>query len=501
MKKNVSLLILTASLLASCASTVVISTSSAPASSLPASEEPAVSLETYAESDENWVDYYNSGLAKLDHDYKNRTFFKDGIEKVTLKSPIDGDTAHFYTADHQIVKARFFGINTPESTGDIEPWGKQASNFTTGILKEADANGTIVVSSPTSSYGIPQADSTGSRYVSLIWVSVDQKDCPYDQLKFLNLYIVQEGYSPKESTSAYSLYDDVLTEADAQAKKYQLRTYSDEPDPMFNYGDYLSTSLLDIKHEIEAQIKDPSHENKYNNAKAKIVGTVSGYANGVLYLQNFYTVAQGGDGSATNPYTGEKGEYAGINIYTGAAGIPSKYTVNNTYLQVCGTLLDSEVFGFQMSGASWLRVPMNENDAQILISPEDNVEEQQLYSFHYSSTGIATAITNKDSSALNSQVIIDDPLTCTGGYVNDSGDAWTLYFGRTVDAYVTFIYRPYDDQTTVWRTIDQFQGHSFYLSGVLAVHKTTKGNYAYQICPRDRTQLVLADATSTSEAA
>ena len=44
-------------------------------------------------------------------------------------------------------KIRFYGIDTPESTGNVEPYGKQASNFTKAKLEEADANGTIVISS------------------------------------------------------------------------------------------------------------------------------------------------------------------------------------------------------------------------------------------------------------------------------------------------------------------------------------------------------------------
>ena len=43
--------------------------------------------------DANWVDYVKNGTVKLGLDHKNRSFWTDGVEEVTLKSSIDGDTA------------------------------------------------------------------------------------------------------------------------------------------------------------------------------------------------------------------------------------------------------------------------------------------------------------------------------------------------------------------------------------------------------------------------
>ena len=57
-------------------------------------------------------------------------------EIVALKNTVDGDTAHFEGSfgEFGVVKARFLGIDTPESTGKVEPWGVKASNFTKNIL-------------------------------------------------------------------------------------------------------------------------------------------------------------------------------------------------------------------------------------------------------------------------------------------------------------------------------------------------------------------------------
>ena len=61
--------------------------------------------------------------------------------EVELKRHIDGDTSHFIdpigiTSDG-VIKARYLAINTPESTGRIEEWGKKASEFTESKLENA----------------------------------------------------------------------------------------------------------------------------------------------------------------------------------------------------------------------------------------------------------------------------------------------------------------------------------------------------------------------------
>ena len=127
---------------------------------------------TPEKGDKNWVDYVNNGSVKLELDYAGHDFYTDGVGQFSLKTAIDGDTAHFVQVDksknQETMKARFYGIDTPESTGKVQEWGVPASNFTKEKLKNADKSGTIVVSSPQKEYGAPNPDSTGSRYVSLI---------------------------------------------------------------------------------------------------------------------------------------------------------------------------------------------------------------------------------------------------------------------------------------------------------------------------------------------
>ena len=71
------------------------------------------------------VDY--AGLVKLN---MNSFTLK---QEVTVKTFVDGDTVHFHVPENVmpggVFKARFLAVNTPESTGKIEEYGKAASKF------------------------------------------------------------------------------------------------------------------------------------------------------------------------------------------------------------------------------------------------------------------------------------------------------------------------------------------------------------------------------------
>lgn len=425
------------------------------------------------------IDYYKKSNNRLVQQYQGKSFWTDGIEQVTLRTCIDGDTAHFDTSNGDILKARFFGIDTPESTGAVEEWGKEASNYTKEKLKAAQKNGTIVISSPFDEYKAPEADSTGSRYVSLVWINTEKKNAPISELDLLNLMIVQEGLSYVKNVADMPRMQDDFLAAEAQARVEKLNMFSGQPSSLFNYGSYQDTSLLDIKKELELSLADSSHENKYNNQKVRIVGTVAGYSNNILYIQNFYSKEQGGRYSY--------GEYAGINIFTGMTAIPSKYSAVNTYIQVCGLLQDSENFGFQMTDAQFKPYPKDDDDknARVLISAKDNTEEFSLYSFEKK----ASSVTAADNEILNCSVKFTDTVTVTGGYTGSTPEI-TLYLqdesGKKLDysIFLPFVYHPVDNPSTIYTKYEQFVGKKFHVEGVYTFHKSTN-SIRYQIIPNN----------------
>ena len=291
-----------------------------------------------SQGDANWVDYTQSAAVRLSLDYKGRDFYKDGIGQVKLYQSIDGDTAHFTplvtTTSRLNIKSRYYGIDTPESTGRIQPWGQPASDFNKKKLKEADANGTIVVSTAQENYGSPQYDSTGERFVSLIWINETKKDAPFNELYLLNLAIVQEGYSWVKNVQDMPSYADTFYAAETQAKNYKLRLFSGVPEDTFPTGDYVNTSLLDLKVATENYIKDKNYQSPLDGAKVRIRGTVAGYSNGTMYLQSYFEESDSeeirGEGKGI-----KGGEYAAINVFCGMSSVPSKYRKINTFIQVC----------------------------------------------------------------------------------------------------------------------------------------------------------------------
>ena len=438
---------------------------------------------------EAFHDYVKDGSVKLSLDYKNRDFFTDGIEQVTLLTPIDGDTAHFKTSSGNTLKARFYGIDTPESTGKVQEWGVPASNFTKKKLQAAEKSGTIVVSSPQSEYGKPDPDSTGSRYVSLVWINEEKKNASLDELYLLNLWIVQEGLSMKKNVSDIKEYEASFDKAEAQAKVYKLNMWSGKKDELFNYDSgYRDVSLLDIKKEVEKSILDPEHKNPYDNIKVRFTGVVSSYSKGTLYVQEFYPIDD------DHP---DQGEWAGINIYCGMTEISTKFTVPNTYLQVYGLCKDSETFGFQITDTQgkWKAYGADEEDCKVILKATENLEEHSLYTFHYTIEELNKVAEDNNCESLFCSVSVEGSLTCKSCYVSDDR-AITLYFNEsTFGVYIPYAYHgdQTDEKTQVirWDTEEQFVGKKFHLdSGTYAWHRTTSGKVRYQIIPTNELSFV-----------
>lgn len=149
--------------------------------------------------------------------------------KVTTKLLIDGDTSHFYVSnedrnsfpvgqsvrDDGILKIRYLGIDTPESTGQIEEWGKTASLFNKSKLSEATE---IYVESNDDKWNL---DSTGSRYLGYVWY----KKAADSELRCLNLEILQEGFSYAKSLGDLC-YKEVFQKTYSQSNSLELPVFS-----------------------------------------------------------------------------------------------------------------------------------------------------------------------------------------------------------------------------------------------------------------------------------
>lgn len=191
-------------------------------------------------------------------------------QEVTVKGYIDGDTTHFHVPtsidETGILKARYIAIDTPESTGQIEEYGKKASNFTKEHLQKATS---IIVESDDENWN---ADSTGTRYVVWVWY----KTADNEDYRNLNLEILQNGLS-KAKNSASNRYGEICNKAAIQARNLKLNIFSGEPDPDFYYGGQIELTLKELR----------THMQDYLGKKIAFEGVVTKNNSNAIYVQEF----------------------------------------------------------------------------------------------------------------------------------------------------------------------------------------------------------------------
>lgn len=166
---------------------------------------------------------------ELDLSYEGKVFQTDRIGKVTLAACVDGDTAHFNSGNERIT-VRFLDIDTPETRGELQPWGKAASEFTCNKLKNANE---IVLE------GRENLKDTYGRYLAYVW---------YDG-RLLNLEIVELAYSRADSTSD-KRYGEYFKQAESKARATRKRIYG-EDDPDYS-DDEIELSLEELRKNIDS---------------------------------------------------------------------------------------------------------------------------------------------------------------------------------------------------------------------------------------------------------
>lgn len=232
---------------------------------------------------------------------------------------VDGDTTHFDVPASvssiigtSVLKARYLAINTPESTGLVEPWGKKASNYTKESLQKAVS---IIVESDTATWN---PDSTGARYMVWVWYKTAE-DADY---RNLNVEILQAGLAVGSNTLSNS-YGELAMKALNQAKNNKLYVFSSEPDPDFYYGDAFNISLKELKINAE----------QYKDKLVKFEGVVTKRSGVTLYMEEF--------DAETNMYFGIQ-VFCGYNV---PGSIMKAMSVGNRICMV-GTLQYYETGGY-----------------------------------------------------------------------------------------------------------------------------------------------------------
>lgn len=191
-------------------------------------------------------------------------------QEVTVKAFIDGDTTHFYVpssvSSTGILKARYLAVNTPESTGKIEEWGKKAAAFTKEKLESAES---IMIESDNGTWNL---DSTGGRHLVWVWY----KPSGSDTYRNLNIELLQNGLSVA-SNSADNQYGEICMAAIGQAKAEMLHMHSKQKDPDFFYGEAVPVTLKGLRTNIEL----------YEGMKVTFEGVITKESGQTVYVEEY----------------------------------------------------------------------------------------------------------------------------------------------------------------------------------------------------------------------
>lgn len=238
----------------------------------------------------------------LDTDFSNKNFIYEGIGEVRLSSCIDGDTAGFYVGNDNI-RVRFLGIDTPESTGKIDPWGKPASNFTCNKLTSASS---IVLESEIDIFG--KFDSSGGRYLSWVWYKNDSSD----KYRLLNLELLEEAYT-KNNLFTASKYLSYFRAAEENARYSYRRVYG-ENDPDYDYsGEAKEISIYELVNNFSYYGSVAGSDSSGYRLRLEVM--VVRLIGDSLFVRDVYP--------SLNEETGEY-EYGGIYAYAGySSGLAS----------------------------------------------------------------------------------------------------------------------------------------------------------------------------------
>lgn len=365
-------------------------------------------------------------------------------QEVTVKTFVDGDTTHFHVPESVspdgVLKARYLGINTPESTGMVQEYGKAASNFTREKLENAAA---ILVESDTAEWNV---DSTGGRLLVWVWYKPTE-DAPY---RNLNIELLQNGLANANS-SAQNRYGETCVAAIEQARALKLNLYSGQPDPDFFYGDAIELTLKELRCDME----------EYVGKKVAFTGVIS--------------TNTGASGVYVESYDAETGLYFGIPIFYG-------YGLSGPGLRILRVGNESRIVGtvqyyeagdaYQVAGLTYKMMQKNDPDNIQLVSeghaaaytPTDpetfahgkvTIEDEagQSREFDYAMLALGTSVSMEGLTVQDVTVSRDDAgeptgemtLRCTAGETDiqvrlaalqkEDGAFFTAedFLGKTVD--------------------------------------------------------------------
>lgn len=390
----------------------------------------------------DFIDY--ASQVKLDLNGANKTV------EVKVKQLIDGDTTHFYiddsSFDGDVIKARYLAVNTPESTGQIEEWGKTASNFTKEKLSNAKS---IVIESEDSGWN---ADSTGERYLLWIWYQTEEGG----EYRNLNLELLQEGLAIASATSS-TKYGDLGIKAIDQAKAHKKHIYSGEKDPNFYYGGCIELTLKELRANPE----------KYQNKTVAFTGVITKNKGQQVYVE---------------AYDEETDMYHGIAVYYGFSvkygladilqpGNKVRIVGSMQYYEAGDSYQIADLDYDMMNPTDQSKVMLIENGAKaafvetsaekfakgkVEVTVIEN-EEEKIKEYDYADLAIGSTISMKD-------LTVKSVYTTNNGGDNDGAMTLTCRSGNTQITVRTVVLTDKNGKVV---KADSFEGKTIDVKGVV----------------------------------
>ena len=393
-------------------------------------------------------------------DYVSQVKFEESSDtlkqEVTVKMFIDGDTTHFDVPTSfdptGVVKARYLAVNTPESTGKIEEWGKTASNFTKEKLSSATS---IIMESDDNSWNF---DGNG-RYLVWIWY----KSADSNEYCNLNIEILQNGLGVGSSASD-NRYGEIAVAAIAQAKKEKLYVFSDEKDPTFPYGEAQEVTLRELRTNVA----------NYAGSKVVFEGVITHNSDWTAFIEEY--------DAETEMYYGFQIFYGYTSALTSVLGQGNRVRVTGTVTEFNGT--------YQVSGLGYKpmrpedpenTVKINEGNtpaftettAEKFLSDVTLVIGDENKTFKYQDLAVSTSISMKN-------LVVKSVYTTTSEGSSDKG-AMTLTCevdGKTISVR-TAVLKDSDGKLV---TAEYFEGKTIDVTGIVEYFDyNNTGNGTYQI--------------------
>ena len=362
-------------------------------------------------------------------DYETKDFFEPqsgvayGKAVLAQNGVVDGDTMAFTTVNGHYIKCRLNGINTPESTANVEAWGVKASAFAKKIFASATD---FCIVNDIDAYG--KVDSTSSqRLMSFIWYKTKE-----GKWRLYNLECVEQCYSRNflftDSALGYLKY---FTKAQEKGETCKYRVFG-TADPDYKGSDNVKeVTCYYVRHHYDEI--GTSYETGSSGYYLHVTGLVVGMMGDNLVIRDLYRDEEQSDDEPLECMYA----YAGF-----GSALTSKVKVGYVVRFFCRTsTFPAGTSNIQLTD---LNVNTSSEDPYRFVSYaptnvhyKEWVGEDTTFGFDY------------------------DPIDLTDLNVNSSADL-ADYFGKYVKINVTIRKATYDideDGTTV--TFDNYYRESF----------------------------------------